>query len=934
MARPRFRKVPAVAPDLVNDQRSRAWKAVRNFNKLVPTLTSYARQYTGNSKVRVMAGPRSQTDGKTIWIRPSLAMAEELSHKPSVCDQRDSDYQMICPACRVSEETWRKLYHEISHIAGGSIAAPTRRVVAEMHELINEWHPKNACSHAANMMALVSEANDYLPMFGYFDRVIPMLSQSVEDARVDSHMVAVNPGLRAAFYANTFNIFQNGCEQDDGSYMVWRDQPTAAQIIIGVMLIASGYDIQPDWLRPEVIELLEDEEIRVLVRGMSEISVEDHAIRVIEIYRRLYNMGIHFTEKCVPVDDTEDSDNSPDGNVDGNVDDNDDDSNDDDEGNHEEPSESGDNPPGGDPDPDDAGETDEGDSGDDGSGHDADDKSGDGTTGNSASGGAFGKPDDPSASSNSDSGGEREDQEGGADDTESEGSSVPDDDGDDRQDDGGESRQSGESDATDDAESLESGGDDSSDAGREASSQDENDADLADPEEGGSDSTGSPAEAGDAGPAGERDASDGDGNGDGEPDSEDESDESGGGDPEDQGESVSDSGTESDEEADVLGDEDDSEDGEPLGEDVWNQESRDPLRAARSIGGEDLGDIEKVEEALKVLTIHEDPHVAPLSTGDGVHDEEDIYDEVAVAADKALTDSSIQAQFFDRASQHVSGVREYTFPSPTMRWIPTRGGASKDFIPSESILGPALLVARKAFSENARTRREQHLKSGRVNGRVLGKRAPLMDERLFTKRHLPRRRDYVVGITIDCSGSNHYNRNMEKAKRAVFAKAELLSRLGIKFYITAHTGGIESWMTHGWEPDKPGDMHDLWIFWVKKLDEPWNDKTRDRLAAVQPTAENYDGHTLEFHRKVLQSQRATDKILIYYTDGAMPAANYDEELVILLDEIQKCKREKITLLAVGIETNSPASYGFKTVQVNSDADVAKVVASLEEELVR
>jgi cobalamin biosynthesis protein CobT len=122
------------------------------------------------------------------------------------------------------------------------------------------------------------------------------------------------------------------------------------------------------------------------------------------------------------------------------------------------------------------------------------------------------------------------------------------------------------------------------------------------------------------------------------------------------------------------------------------------------------------------------------------------------------------------------------------------------------------------------------------------------------------------------------------------------------------------------------------LLWVKKVDEPWNDATRKRLSNLGPLASNFDGHTLEFHRKLLEQRRESDKVLIYYTDGDMPAANYTEELEILQREINTCKQKKISLLAVGINTMSPQDHGFDTVRVDSDEDINKVVAQLERRL--
>jgi cobalamin biosynthesis protein CobT len=120
----------------------------------------------------------------------------------------------------------------------------------------------------------------------------------------------------------------------------------------------------------------------------------------------------------------------------------------------------------------------------------------------------------------------------------------------------------------------------------------------------------------------------------------------------------------------------------------------------------------------------------------------------------------------------------------------------------------------------------------------------------------------------------------------------------------------------------------------KSADEPWNDTTRARLANIGPQACNLDGHTLQFYRKQLEKRREEIKILHYYTDGAMPLENFDEELVILREEILRYRQRQIVLAGVGVRTDSPKEHGLPTVIVESQADVIKVVEDLEQWLTR
>jgi cobalamin biosynthesis protein CobT len=900
MARARFKNTrPATKPAAPTDpQREKAWRAVQKFNRMIPTLNSFARTLTGNKKLRVQAGKMTCTDKQVVYIRPPFSLGEELRHERMLCDERDNNRRPLCDACAQEDDIWKKLHHELAHHLGDSMARPTNEVITEMHNLVDEWHPKEACDHGYRMKLEMQYTDDYLALFGKFSPFLELLSQATEDARIDSMMLNLKPGLRDQFYSFTYRTFTEGFEQDNGEMLHWRDAPVNAQLTIGCLLIGSGYYIEPGWLSDGVIELLKDEQLRDIMSGAHNWDdVHIGALHTIYAFRRLHDMGYLQVAKCGVQEEPPSLGNPGDGG-------------DGEESSEQDAGDDGDGDAGQQPEP--------GDESDDGPGDDADDPTGDGTAGDTASDGAFGddfeNEDDRSSGS---------DQEGGDDDAESDDSPVPGDDGDDSEDEGGSA---GKPDTSDDDDADESGSDDSSGAGGQDETEDEDHSGEDDPEEGGQGGAGSSAPASDAGTDGDDAAQDGDGDGDGEPESDDEGSEPGAGDPEDEPLDEDDASLESDE-----GD-------DPVGAEVWDEEYDTPeLKAARSIELPNPGDEHEVAEIMKNLHGHDDTDVQLAERAAHGHEveEDDDAEDYMVAAIKAAIEVAInQAQFFDRASQEVGGVKEVTFPNVTYRWADYWGRDFKNLLPEESVLNPILQIGRRAFAENKRSHKARHLREGRVDGRVLGKRAALGDDRLFSKRIIPKRRDYIVGITLDCSGSNRSGNKMARAKRAVFAQAEMLHRLGIKFYITAHTGGLERWFIDGYSPARDNEMHELMLLWVKKIDEPWNDDTRKRLAAVQPSMENYDGHTLEYHYNLLRRQQVTDKIMIYYTDGAMPAANYDEEVVILEDHIQKCKKDNIGLLAVGINTNSPQQYGFDTVQVDSDEDLVKVMEQLERHLLK
>ena len=302
----------------------------------------------------------------------------------------------------------------------------------------------------------------------------------------------------------------------------------------------------------------------------------------------------------------------------------------------------------------------------------------------------------------------------------------------------------------------------------------------------------------------------------------------------------------------------------------------------------------------------------------------------------------VQGLYFESPSRDIKGVREHRWgqdvfvgrSNTSTAWESSRlyTGFSKaqlgidgEFTPPESTLGPALMRMRVAFADNERGDYQRNRKSGKINNRVLGKRAIQNDPRLFRKKALPGKKSYFVLIGMDVSGST-VGRNIALEKEAVYAQAELLSRMGIPFAIFAHSGNYTN-------PSSGRSAGlDLDIYFVKEGHEPWDKNTQERLTAIGPDAANLDGHTLEYYRKVMDRVVATDKIILYYTDGKMPAENHDEELEILQREIKVCKKKGYTLLGVGIRTDSPVRHGLDTVQVDEHSDVVKVVRHLEKRL--
>ena len=244
------------------------------------------------------------------------------------------------------------------------------------------------------------------------------------------------------------------------------------------------------------------------------------------------------------------------------------------------------------------------------------------------------------------------------------------------------------------------------------------------------------------------------------------------------------------------------------------------------------------------------------------------------------------------------------------------------------MLTPPLTKLRVVFSSNKKTGIERSLKAGSRLDTMHLYRAGTDDPRFFGKRTIPKSRDWFVLIGLDFSGSTDANGADAAHKMAGHAIGELLYLLDIKFEMYAHTSGTKY--------DSDGDLQlCLEHVLIKGVDDNWRDKAVQRtLFAQRGRGCNLDGHTLEQYRKRIEAVRATDKLLMYFTDGAMPAMNKEEELPILKENIELLRKSRTTLVGVGYRTDSPKQHGLDTIEINSPEDIASIVAGLEARLLR
>ena len=464
----------------------------------------------------------------------------------------------------------------------------------------------------------------------------------------------------------------------------------------------------------------------------------------------------------------------------------------------------------------------------------------------------------------------------------------------------------------------------------------------------------------DDGTADDPDNEDDEGNGDGEPQESDDGDDDG-----DTGAGASDSDDDDyDEEEIASTDGDDTDDGNSAGkgddDDDWDDDDEDWGDDESSGGDEgDDADIEDdgnddgdsgspsdqdaprgedpadVERALKTMGGHADDDKP--ETWEEQRENEEL--------DKAIR----QGEDFDEPSSGCIEVHRHYWDKPSPRrfadrddgWFASRRGTITpksemgDFMPPEGMVATLLLKARIAFAANKRGAREPNHRSGRINGPRLATVATGNDK-VFSRSNRPKRRDYHVVVSLDMSGSTGSTTYgaLAMISRLGMACGELFDRLGVGFEMYGHSGYFAQSYSKGRSYGRYGDPFDLDIFVIKERNDGWTDKCRSAIRWMNRVGANLDGHAMEFMRKRLDESNATDKIMLYVTDGSMPAENYGEELPLLQREIAIAKRKGYQVLGVGVQCDDPIKHGLETVRVDKIEDIKLVIDNLARKLAR
>jgi len=259
-----------------------------------------------------------------------------------------------------------------------------------------------------------------------------------------------------------------------------------------------------------------------------------------------------------------------------------------------------------------------------------------------------------------------------------------------------------------------------------------------------------------------------------------------------------------------------------------------------------------------------------------------------------------------------------------------------------------------ALGLNRRSASVPNLVRGRLHGSKLA-RVPTGNRRAFRRIEKPRKRSYAVLIGVDQSGSTD-GEAIKQLRQLAYAQATLLDKLGIPFAVSGHTGSSYYFDETDMEDDE-GLREDIardldssltrrslmTLQLVKNFAEPWDQTAKSGLGALHSSHQNLDGLTMRTYVNLLCTQRATDRILLYYTDGQMPAEDFTNQRAILEAQCRRVKAmaqlpdRRLHVVGIGLGCDDPKQYGLDTIEVpfgEPDEGVHKVVDGLAERIAR
>lgn len=272
-------------------QAERAQVAVRELQRMLPGLTSFARSMTGISSMRVRVGATTQTDGRSfIELRPMGVLADIAEHDRAACDQRDQRGVPLCPACYRQDLIFSSVYHEISHVTSGSAA---ERATASMLAAAQDGLQRADCTDQLLLDAVAGEDYGAMPMsvLRWAHDVhphVPALIRITEEVRVDALAAAARPGVDAMRHAVTERILDGDGNEDIGT--PWSERAFEEQLLIGLLFSRQGHQVSGR-LRADVVELIESAPVQEALSREC-LSYQDGITMAFDLLARLNMMGL------------------------------------------------------------------------------------------------------------------------------------------------------------------------------------------------------------------------------------------------------------------------------------------------------------------------------------------------------------------------------------------------------------------------------------------------------------------------------------------------------------------------------------------------------------------------------------------------------------------------------------------------------------------
>ena len=878
------------------DTTERVQKSIANFKKLIPLFETFAEAVYGK-KIHVRIPTKNQNlqmghaaaynDGTTIYIIPPLSLADEKAHDRQWCGVNSEKGIAYCPACGQFEDIFSSVCHELAHFTGGSS--------------FNDRRDEELRKQAYSMSASWGKA----------------LLNVLEDIRIEELMFRAQVGTKIMRFGTLTSVVRS-IEKPDFPLNSWAI----------LALIAQATDYHFIDYPPVVRAFAEDPVVEGLIEKAKNAP---DPFGIVTLLPALLIIGKKYGFFMEPEEREDEENNEGDSGNDG-QESQDQEPNEDSEesdGSSEESEDSSGNGESensdGSEDSDDgngsSGENDS-ESGDDEAANDSDSGRTDGTTdseeGTSGTDGEVRDGNDEESDSSSGDSGDSSDGSGVSNDSSSSGDSE---------------RDGPVQDQTDSNTSNSSNGDGVSEAMGDSSESDRDSSNGADDE--GNDSSGNDGNESDN-PSSSTAGSNG----------------------------VRTSDSESSDESDDLENSDASESeagslsetpGAGSDTDIPARPADAPAAQPAPLSGQDSDD-----EPDDGSAIEPDPDTNGIDFKYGSEEEAidlirqimghktaESDDEEDISGDR-FRQIATAYEAFEEQSGKVTDLVEYKY-SPGDGWRVWENGQpnnynsrfkrdaqrSCDYYPASyrewwensGILESSLSKMRVVFSENDKSKTQANRRSGKINTRALGKRAPVGDDRLFKKKTFPKKRDYAVLIMVDMSGSTAGER-LTMEMNAVISQAELLSRMGIKFSVVAHSGTLSRDSVY--DQYRPYAREYAFVKIVlKDWNEPWSSNQLEAAKNLFSYDCNLDGHALAYGRSEILKQRATDRLIMYYSDGQMPAENHDEELALLKKELKILSAQGVIVAGVGVNTDSPTKHGLPTVRLDSESDVPKVVDHLE-----